>query len=98
MCLLCEVFVLLTSFFFDKQSSTDTAELELELRAKEKEANCLLEDVERLQNSLKQLRETSGRQITLLETQVKEKGEALGALQEKLKSQEDYEEIKKELG
>ena len=75
----------------------DTTELELEVKAKEKEVTCLLEDVERLQNGLKQLRETSGKQVTLLESQLESKKHALSVLEERLKNQEDYDEIKKEL-
>ena len=75
----------------------DTTELELEVKAKEKEVTCLLEDVERLQNGLKQLRETSSKQVTLLESQLESKKHTLSVFEERLKNQEDYDEIKKEL-
>ena len=75
----------------------DTTGLELELKAKEKEVTCLLEDVERLQNSLKQLRETSSKQIMLLEQQLQDRRSAVAVFEERLKHQEDYDEIKKEL-
>ena len=78
-------------------ATVDTTELELELKAKEREVTCLLEDVERLQNNLKQLRETSTRQITLLEGQLKDTTQRLKLLEDKLKSQTDYDEIKNEL-
>lgn len=93
------VFVCYYDFFLsaNKQTLPDTTELELELKAKEKEVTCLLEDVERLQDNLKQLRETSTKQIALLEKQFKDNNQKLTVYEAKLKTQADYEEIKKEL-
>ena len=77
--------------------SIDTTELELELKAKEKEVTCLLEDVKRLQNSFSQLKDSSSKHITLLETQLNEKICLVSQLENKLSIQKDYEEMKKEL-
>ncbi|KAK7882643.1 hypothetical protein WMY93_028817 [Mugilogobius chulae] len=71
--------------------------LEAELRAKERETVQLVEDVQRLQASLTKLRETTGSQITELEQQLSSKTTILKELEEKLQSQADYEEVKKEL-
>lgn len=81
----------------DKRMSIDTTELELELKAKEKEVTCLLEDVKRLQNSFSQLKDSSSKHITLLETQLNEKICLVSQLENKLSIQKDYEEMKKEL-
>ena len=79
------------------QSVSVNAELELELQAKDKEITRLLDDVQRLQNSLGQLRETSSRQVSLLEEQLREKASLTAQLEERLNQQQDYEEVKKEL-
>ncbi|KAM4820600.1 homeobox protein cut-like 1 isoform 3-T3 [Thomomys bottae] len=71
--------------------------LEVELAAKEREIAQLVEDVQRLQASLGKLRETSAGQIAQLEQQLSAKNSALKQLEEKLKGQADYEEVKKEL-
>ncbi|KAL4647659.1 protein CASP isoform X3 [Arapaima gigas] len=71
--------------------------LEVELSAKEREVVQLVEDVQRLQASLSKLRETSSRQISQLEQQLSTKNSTLRQLEEKLKEQADYEEVKKEL-
>ncbi|XP_072320189.1 cut-like homeobox 1b isoform X4 [Eucyclogobius newberryi] len=71
--------------------------LEAELRAKERETAQLVEDVQRLQASLTKLRETTGTQITELEQQLSSKTAVLKELEEKLQTQADYEEVKKEL-
>lgn len=57
----------------------------------------LVEDVQRLQASLSSLRESSAHQITQLELQLSNKTHTLKLLEEKLHSQADYEELKKEL-
>ncbi|KFQ99085.1 Homeobox protein cut-like 1, partial [Opisthocomus hoazin] len=71
--------------------------LEVELAAKEREIAQLVEDVQRLQGSLTKLRESSSSQISQLEQQLTAKNSTLKQLEEKLKGQADYEEVKKEL-
>ncbi|KAM5229286.1 homeobox protein cut-like 1 isoform 6-T6 [Ctenodactylus gundi] len=71
--------------------------LEVELAAKEREIAQLVEDVQRLQASLTKLRENSASQISQLEQQLSAKSSTLKQLEEKLKGQADYEEVKKEL-
>ncbi|KAJ1184661.1 hypothetical protein NDU88_001464 [Pleurodeles waltl] len=71
--------------------------LEAELSAKEREIAQLVEDVQRLQASLSKLRESSASQISQLEQQLNTKNGTLKQLEEKLKGQADYEEVKKEL-
>ncbi|XP_077879960.1 homeobox protein cut-like 1 isoform X2 [Ictidomys tridecemlineatus] len=71
--------------------------LEVELAAKEREIAQLVEDVQRLQGSLTKLRENSASQISQLEQQLSAKNSTLKQLEEKLKGQADYEEVKKEL-
>ncbi|KAM5130458.1 homeobox protein cut-like 1 isoform 4-T4 [Callospermophilus lateralis] len=71
--------------------------LEVELAAKEREIAQLVEDVQRLQGSLTKLRENSASQISQLEQQLSAKNSTLKQLEEKLKGQSDYEEVKKEL-
>uniref|UniRef100_A0A673G1G4 Protein CASP n=1 Tax=Sinocyclocheilus rhinocerous TaxID=307959 RepID=A0A673G1G4_9TELE len=67
--------------------------LESELSAKEREMLQLVEDVQRLQASLSTLRESSAAQISQLQQQLKSQT----LLEEKLQTQTDYEEVKKEL-
>nr|XP_034994782.1 homeobox protein cut-like 1 isoform X7 [Zootoca vivipara] len=71
--------------------------LEVELAAKEREIAQLVEDVQRLQGSLTKLRENSTSQISQLEQQLTAKNSTLKQLEEKLKVQADYDEVKKEL-
>ncbi|XP_051491395.1 protein CASP isoform X9 [Apus apus] len=71
--------------------------LEVELAAKEREIAQLVDDVQRLQGSLTKLRENSSSQISQLEQQLTAKNSTLKQLEEKLKGQADYEEVKKEL-
>ncbi|XP_060115645.1 homeobox protein cut-like 1 isoform X5 [Heteronotia binoei] len=71
--------------------------LEVELAAKEREIAKLVEDVQRLQGSLTKLRENSTSQISQLEQQLTAKNSTLKQLEEKLKGQADYDEVKKEL-
>uniref|UniRef100_A0A8C0IK92 CASP C-terminal domain-containing protein n=1 Tax=Chelonoidis abingdonii TaxID=106734 RepID=A0A8C0IK92_CHEAB len=66
--------------------------LEVELAAKEREIAQLVEDVQRLQGSLTKLRENSTSQISQLEQQLTAKNSTLKQLEEKLKTQADYEE------
>nr|XP_033777490.1 protein CASP isoform X5 [Geotrypetes seraphini] len=71
--------------------------LEVELASKEREITQLVEDVQRLQASLTKLRENSASQISHLEQQLTTKNTTLKQLEDKLKGQADYEEVKKEL-
>ncbi|XP_048017129.1 cut-like homeobox 1b isoform X2 [Megalobrama amblycephala] len=71
--------------------------LEAELSAKEREMLQLVEDVQRLQASLSSLRERSDTHSSRLQQQLQDKTTALQKLEEKLQTQADYEEVKKEL-
>ncbi|XP_067866132.1 protein CASP-like isoform X7 [Heterodontus francisci] len=71
--------------------------LEVELAAKDREIMQLVEDVQRLQANLTKLRETTASQVSQLEQQLSVKNSTLKQLEEKLKGQSDYEEVKKEL-
>ncbi|XP_067220996.1 cut-like homeobox 1b isoform X1 [Chanodichthys erythropterus] len=71
--------------------------LEAELSAKEREMLQLVEDVQRLQASLSSLRERSDTHSSRLQQQLQDKTAALQKLEEKLQTQADYEEVKKEL-
>uniref|UniRef100_A0A8C1SZZ9 Protein CASP n=1 Tax=Cyprinus carpio TaxID=7962 RepID=A0A8C1SZZ9_CYPCA len=71
--------------------------VEAELSAKEREMLQLVEDVQRLQASLSMLRESSAAQISQLQQQLKSQTDTLQHLEEKLQTQADYEEVKKEL-
>ncbi|XP_060083285.1 homeobox protein cut-like 1 [Ylistrum balloti] len=71
--------------------------LEVELAAKEKEIAQLVDDVQRLQASLNKLRESSANQVSKLEEELTLKNEAFRVLEEKMRSQGDYEEVKREL-
>lgn len=71
--------------------------LEAELSAKEREMIQLVEDVQRLQGNLSTLRENSSTQISQLQQQLTIKTATLKQLEEKLQTQADYEEVKKEL-
>lgn len=70
--------------------------LEAELSAKEREMLQLVEDVQRLQASLSALRENTHTEISQLQQQLTIKSTALTQLEEKLQTQADYEEVKKE--
>ncbi len=67
------------------------------MKAKEREVTCLLEDTGRLQNNLSQIQLTTTKQITLLQQQFDNITISLRLAEEKLKNQNDYDEIKKEL-
>ena len=57
----------------------------------------LVEDVQKLQASFNKLRESSSTQIAHLEEELANKNKSFSALEERLRSQADYEEIKREL-
>ncbi|XP_071946424.1 homeobox protein cut-like 1 isoform X1 [Antedon mediterranea] len=71
--------------------------LEIELAAKEKEISQLVEDVHRLQAANAKLREQSTSQISKLEEQLTASTSAFKKLEDRLQSQSDYEEMKREL-
>nr|XP_046169835.1 homeobox protein cut-like 1 [Oncorhynchus gorbuscha] len=71
--------------------------LEAQLGAKDREMVQLVEDVQRLQASLSELRDGSSTQITQLQLQLSTKTASLKQLEGKLQEQADYEEVKKEL-
>ncbi|XP_033111582.1 homeobox protein cut-like 1 isoform X1 [Anneissia japonica] len=71
--------------------------LEIELAAKEKEISQLVEDVQRLQATNAKLRDTSSSQLSKLEEQLSARDTAFRKLEEKLQSQNDYDETKREL-
>ncbi len=53
--------------------------------------------MQRLQGTLSRLRDASGVQVRSLEEQLVERSAAVRALEERLASQSDYEEMKREL-
>lgn len=71
--------------------------LEVELAGKEKEVAQLVEDIQRLQIMANKLRDTSSSQMALLEEELSSKTRSLQILEEKLATQSDYDEIKREL-
>ncbi|CAM4558169.1 unnamed protein product [Leuciscus chuanchicus] len=71
--------------------------VEAELSAKEREMLQLVEDVQRLQASLSSLRERSDTHTSQLQQQLQDKTTVLQQLEEKMQTQADYEEVKKEL-
>ncbi|XP_061459078.1 homeobox protein cut-like 2 [Rhineura floridana] len=71
--------------------------LEAALAAKDREILRLLKEIQHLQNAMQELEESSANQIADLERHVAAKDEAIEKLEEKLRAQSDYEEIKTEL-
>ncbi|XP_072044688.1 protein CASP-like isoform X2 [Amphiura filiformis] len=71
--------------------------LEVELSAKEKEISQLVDDVQRLQASNAKLRESTAGQVQKLEEQLNQNNTAYHKLEDKIRNQNDYEEIKREL-
>ncbi|XP_077995438.1 protein CASP-like [Glandiceps talaboti] len=71
--------------------------LEVELSAKEKEISQLVDDIQRLQATNAKLRDSTSSQVTKLEEQLAQKSTAFKRLEERMKSQSDYDEMKKEL-
>ncbi|XP_073420238.1 homeobox protein cut-like 2 [Dendrobates tinctorius] len=83
----------------DKSGFSICAESHLEsaLASKDREILRLLKDIQHLQNAIQELEESSSNQIAELEQQLLIKTEAIEKLEEELRSQSDYEEIKTEL-
>ncbi|XP_053136236.1 homeobox protein cut-like 2 isoform X4 [Hemicordylus capensis] len=71
--------------------------IEAVLAAKDREILRLLKEIQHLQNSMQELEESSANQIADLERQLASKNESIEKLEEKLRAQSDYEEIKTEL-
>nr|XP_056715384.1 homeobox protein cut-like 2 [Euleptes europaea] len=71
--------------------------LEAALAAKDREILRLLKEIQHLQTSMQELEESSANQIADLERQLAAKNEAIEKLEDKLRAQSDYEEIKTEL-
>lgn len=71
--------------------------LEVELSAKSQEISQLVEDVKKLQTAMQYLREETSRKVQIMEAQLDEKTTLTDELQTLLKSQTDYQEIKREL-
>ncbi|KAL6472092.1 hypothetical protein MHYP_G00182800 [Metynnis hypsauchen] len=61
------------------------------------EAECVSDDVQKLQNDLTELTESTANQISRLQQQLSAKEDQLKHLEEKLEAQSDYEELKNEL-
>jgi len=57
----------------------------------------LIENVQRLQTTLNQVRESSATQIRLLEEKLEQKQDMISRLEARLDSQRDYDEMKREL-
>jgi homeobox protein cut-like len=70
--------------------------LEVELAAKEREVTQLVDDIQRLQATVNKLRDTSTSQVARLEEDLAGKTRTLAILEEKLATQADYDEIKRE--
>ncbi|XP_058014678.1 homeobox protein cut-like 2 [Ahaetulla prasina] len=71
--------------------------LEAALAAKDREILRLLKEIQHLQNSMQEMEDSSANQIADLERQLAAKSEAIEKLEEKLRAQSDYEEVKTEL-
>lgn len=71
--------------------------LEVELAAKEKEISELVEDVQRLQATINKLRDSTATHVAKLEEELHSRNQTCRELEERLKAQEDYDEIKREL-
>uniref|UniRef100_A0A6I8QDW8 Homeobox protein cut-like n=1 Tax=Xenopus tropicalis TaxID=8364 RepID=A0A6I8QDW8_XENTR len=81
----------------DSFSLCSGSHLEAALAVKDREILRLLKDIQHFQNSIQELEESSANQIAELEQQLVIKTEAIEKLEEKLRRQSDYEEIKTEL-
>ncbi|XP_058850675.1 homeobox protein cut-like 2 isoform X2 [Acipenser ruthenus] len=80
-----------------RESRCSGSRLEAALVAKDREIIQLLKDVQRLQITLQELKESSANQIAGMERQLAYKTAAIERLEAKLQTQADYEEIKTEL-
>ncbi|CAF1332437.1 unnamed protein product, partial [Didymodactylos carnosus] len=70
---------------------------QFELASKEHEISQLVIDTQKLQSTLLKLKETSNAQISTLESLISMKEKMIAQLEEKLQTQSDYDEIKREL-
>ncbi len=57
----------------------------------------LIEDVQKLQSTLNQLRESSARQLSHFEEELQVRGRHIQRLEAQLEAQKDYQEIRREL-
>ncbi len=57
----------------------------------------LIEDVQKLQSTLNQLRESSARQLSNFEEELQVRGRHIQRLEAQLEAQKDYQEIRREL-
>ncbi|CAF3504480.1 unnamed protein product [Rotaria sordida] len=71
--------------------------LELELATKERQIVTLADETQKLQSTLIKIKETSFTQVSDLESVLREKEKLIAQLENKLQSQADYNEIKREL-
>jgi len=71
--------------------------LEVELAAKEKEIAQLVEEVQKLQSMVNKMREHNSTATARLEEALETKSRAFSLLEEKLRTQDDYDELKREL-
>ncbi|CAF3430775.1 unnamed protein product [Rotaria sp. Silwood1] len=71
--------------------------LELELATKERQIVTLVDETQKLQSTLIKIKETSFTQISDLENVLSEKEKLIAQLENKLQTQSDYDEIKREL-
>ena len=58
----------------------------------------LVEDVQRLQSTVNKLRDSGSSQVARLEEELSDKTRSLRVMEDKLKAQDDYQEVKRELG
>ncbi len=62
-----------------------------------KQVQTLIEDVQKLQSTLNQLRESSARQLSNFEEELQVRGRHIQRLEAQLEAQKDYQEIRREL-
>ncbi|TSV28420.1 Homeobox protein cut-like 2 [Bagarius yarrelli] len=81
----------------DEKRKFSPLQLEAALFSKDREILHLLENVQRLQLTLQEVQDSSASQLTDLEHQLANKTEEIKKLENEMKSQLDYKEIKSEL-
>lgn len=57
----------------------------------------MIEDIQRLQSTVNQIRESSAAQVRLLEEQLESKQKVISRLEAVLDAQRDYDELKREI-
>jgi len=78
-------------------NSVTTSSLEVQLAAKDREISQLVDEVHHLQSVANKVRDSSKREIAMLEEQLAEKSAMVESFKTKLEAQDDYDEIKREL-